>query len=149
MRWPAAVGPWHFVPGGVLVVFGILVLWVGRDYQLGTMARIGPGFFPHLIAWLLIFSGIAVVLESVLVDEAKPRFRLRPLLMIMAGILVWSLVIERFGLYPATFLLVLVSAMGESDFRVLPSLALALGLSVLSHLVFIAGFGLPFVPVRW
>ncbi|WP_366554278.1 tripartite tricarboxylate transporter TctB family protein [Aquibaculum sediminis] len=140
---------WYWLPGLVLIGFGLFFLLHAQGFSMGSPRRIGPGFFPTGISWLLIVLGAAVVGESLLLRDARPELRFRPLVMVVAAILIWALALERLGLYPATFLLVLVSGLSERGFRLWPSLGLALGLSVMSHAVFVYGLRLPFQPFAW
>ncbi len=45
------------VSGGFLMLLGILVLWERRVLPLGTQHQPGPGYFPFLLAILLLILG--------------------------------------------------------------------------------------------
>lgn len=143
LRW------WYWLPGLLLSGFGLFFLVYGGDYAMGSMRRIGPGFFPAALSWLLMGLGAAVALEGLLLRDSAPEIHFRPLLMVVAAIILWALSLETFGLYPATFLLVVVSSLAERRTRLWPTLLLALALSLLSHGIFIYGFRLPFQPFIW
>ena len=42
------------------MALGALGLWLGWDYAFGTTARMGPGFVPKLLCWLLVGTGAVV-----------------------------------------------------------------------------------------
>jgi TctA family transporter len=39
-----------FWSGILFVAFGCAGLWAGRDYPIGTLVRMGPGFFPMMMS---------------------------------------------------------------------------------------------------
>lgn len=62
------------VSGGFLVILGILVLWERRVLPLGTHQQPGPGYFPFLLAVLLILLGVILLVQGGL---SKPFRSLR------------------------------------------------------------------------
>lgn len=51
------------VAGGLLIAgLGLLAGTIGSRYEFGTLDRIGPGFFPAVLAVMLIGLGSALVL---------------------------------------------------------------------------------------
>ncbi len=49
------------VAGGLLVLFAAVALWLNGDHALGTARRMGPGYMPMLVLWLLLGLGAVVV----------------------------------------------------------------------------------------
>ena len=47
----------NFFSAGVLVVLGVFTVLMGQKYSLGTMARMGPGYFPFLLGIVMIVLG--------------------------------------------------------------------------------------------
>jgi len=139
----------HAVPGLVIVAVGCGMLVLGQDYALGTLRRIGPGFFPTVIAAFLIGIGLVIAVEDNIRPEPADRVYLRPVLIVTAAIICWSLTIERFGFAPATFLLILVSSFAEDKPDYIRVLTLATALTLIGYLIFVTGFGLPFSFIRF
>lgn len=48
--------------GAALVLIGLVAVWQGSAFPLGSLSRPGPAFVPMLLAVLLILSGVTVVL---------------------------------------------------------------------------------------
>ena len=42
------------VAGVVFLVFGVLGLWLGDEYEFGVARNMGPGYLPKLLCWALI-----------------------------------------------------------------------------------------------
>jgi hypothetical protein len=134
------------IAGGVLAAFGVFVaLYATHHYDIGTPSSMGPGFFPVALGWLLAGLGAVIALMSLRKTVQvlhPPPVSLRALLAIAAAILVFSLLVERLGLVPATVALTFVAVFAERPVRWRRTLLLAGGLSLLSWLVFTVGLGM-------
>jgi Tripartite tricarboxylate transporter TctB family len=136
--------------GLFFMALGGLGLWFGADYAFGTSARMGPGFLPKLLCWLLVGIGLIVLLIG-LVRGSGPmdRWEMRPLLFILAAVLVFGGLIETTGLVAATVGLVLVGAASSTDTRWGETIILAAGLAGASVLIFVRGLGLAMKTLPW
>src|SRR4051794_41911093 len=56
--------------GLLLAAFGIAALVFGADLAMGTARRMGPGYMPYGLAWLLVLCGAAVALRGVIAAGA-------------------------------------------------------------------------------
>lgn len=126
--------------GALLCACGLFVaLYASSNYTIGDAGSMGPGYFPMVLGWVLAGLGVIIALlafrKTVQVLH-PPAFRLRPILAILASILVFSLLVERLGLVPATVALTAVAVFAERPFRLKRSLLLAAGLSLISWLIF-------------
>lgn len=124
------------------------MLILGQDFALGTLRRIGPGFFPTVIAVFLVLIGLAIAVEDNIRPEPADRISIRPVLIVSAAIISWSLAIERFGFFPATFLLIFMSSFAEAKPNYVRVTLLATALTLSGYLIFVTGFGLPFSFLR-
>ncbi len=114
-------------------------LYAGSHYQVGSPAQMGPGFFPVALGWILAALGVIIGLlafRRTLHTLNPPPFALRPLLAVLMAVFVFTQLVERAGLVPATWLLVLVAALAERPYRWGRTLLLAVILSFLVWLVF-------------
>ena len=59
------------IAGGVLVLFGLIVLWEGRRLPFGTLHNPGPAYLPVMLALALIVFGGLVALFG----DRSPRLR--------------------------------------------------------------------------
>jgi len=53
-----------FYAGVMFIVFGGLTVWLSTTYNLGTAARMGPGYFPSVLGGVLVFLGAIVLIKS-------------------------------------------------------------------------------------
>ena len=132
-----------------VAVFG---LWLSRDYPIGTALRMGTGYVPRLLCWILFGLG-AVVLVQGLREAQDARAlssddvsALRPLVFVTASLVIFGLSIERLGLVISILLLIGVGAVAARGLRPFETLLAALVLILLSWGIFILGLGLT-IPV--
>ena len=126
--------------------FGDTVLLAG--YSMGTPARMGPAFFPFYLGVILIALGIGIAVMGIRTqggEEARfPQFHWRPILFVLGAVVMFGVLLRAVGMIIAGLLLVYVSSMGNPyDFKVRPTIFLAIGLVIFCAAVFVFGLGLP------
>jgi len=138
-------GPKDFWTGLIYVMVGIAALWFGSEYPMGTAGRMGPGYFPKVLAVILLLLGIASLVRSFLV-EGPPVSGLAftPLLLVLGACALFGFIIPRLGLAAGLVVLCVMSAAASDQFRFDPKIALGLvGLIIVCGLVFVKGLGVP------
>ena len=143
MRWRFHINQ-DFAAGVMFAAWGVLGLWLGRDYPLGTSLRMGPGYMPTLLCWGLILLGAVIAGKGALVPGVLlTRWYLRPLGLVLAGLLAFALLIETAGLPVAIVGAVIIGAAGGQEFRFREVVLLAIGLALGSVAIFIYGLRIP------
>ena len=138
-----------FWAGLLFIVTGVLFMVLSRQYQLGTAAKMGPGYFPTILGGLMALLGLLVMLPSFKGPKVSVnRIDLRMILMILAAVAVFALTLPKLGMIVAVFLLILIASMASHEFRLKATLISAVVLLVFSWLVFVKGLELqfPFLP---
>jgi hypothetical protein len=134
-----------FWAGAMFVLFGLLFAVGAKNYALGSTAKMGPGFFPTLLGFMLAGIGIVIVVQSFFgARESLPKFAWRPLSILVAAICLYALLLPRAGFVLATIALIVVGARADTRSGLIESLILGLFLAVFSVAVFHYGLGLPF-----
>jgi hypothetical protein len=123
---------------------GIAFMVLAQRYRLGTPARMGPGFFPTILGGVLVALGLSLTVPALIRSgEPLPRFRLRPLLSILAAVIVFALLLQPLGFVLAAVILVLIGGFADPELPPVETLGLALLLTVFSVGIFVALLGLP------
>jgi hypothetical protein len=77
---------------GMFLVAVALVFGLGSlRYDVGHVARAGPGFFPLVVSSILGFLGASMIVRSRFMDKVPMTFNLRNLLIIMGSLVGFSL----------------------------------------------------------
>src|SRR6266567_775700 len=50
--------------GLLFVAVALFGLWLSRDYPIGTALRMGTGYVPRLLCWILLALGVAVLVQG-------------------------------------------------------------------------------------
>ncbi len=113
--------------------------------EIGTARRMGPGFFPLILAGVLILLGAVVLLGS-LKGQVQDLgvFAVRGMLFILPAPVIFGLTVRPLGFVPAIALTTLYACLASRQMRPLTALILVVALTVFSTLVFSYGLGLPF-----
>jgi putative tricarboxylic transport membrane protein len=138
----------NVLAGLMFMGVAILGLWISRDYPIGTTLRMGTGYVPRLLCWILLGLGALVLIQGLrearlvqqLADDSAWGWR--PLICVTAGLVVFGLTIEPLGLVISILLLCAIGAFGSRSLRPLETLIAALVLIALTWGIFIAGLGL-------
>jgi hypothetical protein len=136
--------PKDFWSGVIFVIFGLAAVIIGRDYSMGTAGRMGPAYFPTILGGLLTLIGSVCVVRS-MVKSGGPvnRFAVREIFLILLAVVLFGVLIRGAGLAISVIVLVMASGYASMKFKVVPFLAVAVGLAVFAVLVFVKGLGLP------
>lgn len=139
------------IAGGILIALGAATAVYAQRYSMGTATRMGPGYFPTVLGWMLAVLGLLVLLPALRSrgDGRWPEVHWRPLAAILAGIGVFGFTVREIGIVPATFLLVGIAVFAQHRVRLWHTLALCAGISLLGVLVFIQGLGVILPVFNW
>ena len=136
-----------FWSGILFIAFGCAGIWFGRNYAIGSLSRMGPGFFPMMMSAALIGTGAFILARSLVVSgEPIERIALVPQLLILAAIVVFGLLIERVGLAASVIAVAVISGIAAQGLRWFELAALALAMSALCVALFVYLLGQP-IPV--
>jgi putative tricarboxylic transport membrane protein len=138
--------------GALFIAVAATGLWVSRHYPIGTALRMGTGYVPRLLCWILLGLGVLVVVQGLRDIPAGgaigPGLRpvWRPLIFVTGSLVVFGLAIETLGLVVSILLLIGIGGVAARELRAWETLAAALVLIALSWIIFIVGLGLT-IPV--
>ena len=139
-----------FLAGGLFVLFGALFFLSSARFERGSANQMGPGYFPQLLSAALLLMGVIQVVRSARSsggESASPSaFSVRPVLFVLAAMIVFAATLERIGLVLAAILLVTVAGVVAPGRRWFEVAAAAIGLAAFSALVFVKGLGV-YIPL--
>ena len=147
--WQSLAGRKDVLAGLMFMAIAALGLWLSRDYPIGTALRMGTGYVPRLLCWILLVLGGIVLIQGLRSRDRNiggPALRLRPLLLIPLSLVAFALTIESLGIIAAGTLLIVIGGLASSESRPLEVIAAAATLLLFTWAIFIWALSLP-IPV--
>jgi len=134
-----------FWTGIIYLAVGVGAAVMAQRYTFGTAARMGPGYFPTVVALLLTLVGAVILGRSFLSEgEAVGHPAWRGMALVLGSIVAFGYLLNRAGFLIAATILLVGSAAASERFRLawLPLLGMA-GLIIFCVLVFAFGLTIP------
>lgn len=129
-----------------IIFIGFSVLFAATalsSLKLGTPTRMGPGFFPLVLAGLLGLIGLVILVRGIIREgDVIGSVPWRGLIAIMATPIVFGLTIRGLGLVPSLVLTVLVASLANDQLKPLNILIVAAAITAFCVAVFHYGLGL-------
>lgn len=139
-----------FWSGVMLLAIGAGAAYIARGYPMGTVLRMGSGYFPTILSGMLALFGVALILRSMRTTESiEGGWSARGLIILPIAFALFGFLLDRAGFVPAILVLVIGAAAAGPEFKLLEALGLALFMAALGVAVFIYGLGLPYQFVVW
>ena len=145
-----------FFSGLVFTLVGASFAYGATSYNIGSAARMGPGYFPLLLGIILALIGAFILFKSLVVEtptgDAIGAWAWTPLIFIIAGNLLFgillgglpSIKLPAMGLIGAIYGTTLIVSLAGDKFKLKEVLILASVLSAMSYVAFIVVLKLQF-----
>lgn len=117
--------------------------YLAQDYAMGTTDRMGPGYFPTMLAALLGVLGLITLVMSFIPKHSKEppeKTDWRGLGLVLISVASFALLLPVLGYVVATVALTLIAALASREFSWKTAIVLAAALAVFGITVF--GYGL-------
>jgi hypothetical protein len=136
-----------FWSGVMFMGFGILFILLSRQYQLGTAAKMGPGYFPTVLGGLMAVLGLIVAIGAF--AKSNPITSLdkvgwKELGMVLGAVALFAGALPQLGFIAALILLIFVAALASHEFKMKDTILSIVFLLILSYIVFVWGLELQF-----
>ena len=141
--------PQDFGSAVVIILIGAAGVYFGAELTMGTAGRMGPGYFPRLLSWLIIAVGLFIGLKSLIIDGPPiqpPQWR--PMLFCLAAIILFGYMMKYVGLFLTAIALVIVAAYARPKVNLIETLIFGVAMSIGTILIFVYGLGQP-LPAWW
>jgi hypothetical protein len=138
-----------FFSGLMFTVIGAAFAYGATSYNVGTGARMGPGYFPLLLGVILALLGAVILFKALVVETPDGdhigALAFKPLIFIIAGNLLFgiflgglpSIGLPAMGLIVAIFGTTIVVSMAGDQFSFKETIVLSSILSIMSYAAFI------------
>jgi hypothetical protein len=130
------------VGGALMTAIGLFAALYARQYDFGTPARMGPGFFPQILGWVLALLGLLIVWPALYRAGPKADIRWKSGGVVIASIVVFGLALKPLGVLLATFVSAFIASLADDDITWVGRVAMAAGVAVITASVFVWGLGM-------
>ncbi|ARO25501.1 tripartite tricarboxylate transporter TctB family protein [Rhizobium sp. S9] len=131
--------------GALFVATGAFFVYQSVGLDLGTALRMGPGYFPFILACALILLGAIIFIQALRVEgEPVDPFAWRGMLFILPAPVFFGLTVRGLGFAPALFFTAFIACFASRKMNLVFAVVLSLLLTIFSVAVFSYGLGLPF-----
>lgn len=135
----------NIVCGAIFILFGAFFAYQSTQMDIGRAVKMGPGYFPLLVAVVLILLGAIIVFQAFRVDHGPiGHVAWRGLAFILPTPIFFGLTVQGLGFIAAIFFTALIASFASERMRPLRAVIIAAGVTAFSTLVFVNGLGLPF-----
>lgn len=135
----------NLICGLLLIATGLFFAYQSFELELGTAFRMGPGYFPFILACALILFGAIILIQSMRADGGPiGALALRGMVFILPAPIFFGLTVRGLGFVPSIFVTALIASFASGRMKPLTALVLSAALTVFSVAVFSYGLGLPF-----
>jgi hypothetical protein len=138
-----------FFSGVMFTVVGVAFAWGASTYNVGSGARMGPGYFPLLLGIVMAAIGLGIMFSGLTVEtedgEIIGKWAWKQVIYILGANLAFgvllgglpSIGIPAMGLIIAIYALVIIASLAGSEFDFKKVLVLATVLAIGSYIAFI------------
>ena len=135
--------PKDFWSGLMFIAFAAVALLSARGYSLGSVGKMGPGYFPLLLGIVLVLIGAILVARSfAIAGEPVGKIGVFPLAIVALAVCLFAVSIEPLGVVIALVVVTVLSALASREFRLLDVSLLAAALAAFAVGVFVYGLRL-------
>ncbi|MBC7391778.1 MULTISPECIES: tripartite tricarboxylate transporter TctB family protein [unclassified Variovorax] len=138
-----------FFSGLMFAITGIAFAWGATTYNVGSGARMGPGYFPLMLGVVMSAIGLVIIFTALTVEtsdgEKIGRWAWKQVVFILLanfafGVLLGglpSIGLPAMGLIVAIYALTLISSLAGNEFNLVKVIVLATVLAAGSYVAFI------------
>ena len=133
--------------GVMFFVFGAGFALGSLNYQIGSAARMGPGYFPLMLGIILALLGVAIFVGAFAASNEQLKISKVgwwEIGLILGAVALFALVLPQLGIIVAITVLIVVAAFASHEFKLRDTAISIIVLLVMSYLVFVKGLELQF-----
>ncbi len=142
----------------LMLFIGIATIIGSQNYQMGSLIRMGPGYFPLMLGILLTAIAVLILFSpEALTDDGDTDYGV--VLTMREQVTTWALVVGSVilfiiigkygGLIPATFVMCSLAALGDKGNTWKTAVIIGVVMSIVSAALFVYGLQIQFPMFTW
>lgn len=145
-----------FFSGLMFMGIGVAFAWGATTYNVGSGARMGPGYFPLMLGILMTILGALITFKALVVEttggDKIGKWAWKPLFFVILANLIFGVLLAglpniklpAFGMIIAIYALTFIASMAEAGWKFKSTFILATVLAVGSYVAFVMALKLQF-----
>jgi len=145
-----------FFSGLMFMGIGVAFAWGATTYNVGSGARMGPGYFPLMLGILMTILGALITFNALGIESTGGdkigKWAWKPLFFVILANLVFGVLLAglpniklpAFGMIIAIYALTFIASMAEAGWKFKSTFILATVLAVGSYVAFVMALKLQF-----
>jgi Tripartite tricarboxylate transporter TctB family len=135
-----------FLSGLMFLIVGVVFAVGATNYNMGTSARPGAGYFPLILSVIMAVLGCVVLFKSLTIEteggDPVGDIAWRPLLVIVASIATFGFTLPLLGMLAAVPILIIMVSFAGAEFKWTGVLVSSVALTAFAWFVFVWGLKL-------
>ncbi len=138
------------IGGGIMLAFGLFcAIYAQEHYKLGSATRMGPGWFPMYLGYLLAILGAIIMIPAFFRKGEAIEMQYKATFLLTLGVFLFAATIKTIGLVPAVLLQMAVTVAADDKLGLKGAAILAASTTLAIYLIFEVGLGLGLAPFIW
>jgi hypothetical protein len=139
-----------FLAGLLMIGVASIAFYMALDYPFGSALRMGPGYFPRVLAGILMTFGLYVMIRGIKSGEkVGGAWGWKALAFITVAFVVFGWLMDRIGMIPSLVVMFFLAAFAGHQFKWIEVTILTVIMTAFAWGVFIWGLGLPYRLFWW
>ncbi|MDM0110786.1 tripartite tricarboxylate transporter TctB family protein [Variovorax sp. J22R133] len=118
----------NFVRGLCLMAIALLFGVVALRYNIGELARSGPGLFPLMVSSFLFVIGLLTVVRSHFVEQVPLSYNVKNIALILLSLVGFAVLSEFINMILGIVFLVFCSTLAGTSYSVVRNIKISVGL---------------------
>ena len=138
-----------FWAGIMFLVIGITFMILSAQYQIGSAAKMGPGYFPLVLGGLMAFLGLLIAISGMRRTANGEDVKLLPvgwkeLILVLVAVALFAALLNPMGVIVALVAMVIVASLASHEFHWFATVMICVILCVMCWAIFVVGLELQF-----
>lgn len=134
------------IGGLFLTALGLFFVFYAQRYNMGTLNRMGPAYFPVALGAVLALLGLLIAVPAWFRAGVGPEVNWKTLFIVIGSVVLFGATLQSVGLIVATMATIVVASLADHDITWRGRAILAVAVAPIIYIIFIFGLGMT-VPI--
>ena len=134
------------IGGLFLTALGLFFAIYAQRYSMGTLNRMGPGYFPVVLGAIMALLGLLVAVPAWSRAGVGPDVSWKTMFIVIGSVVLFGATLQTVGLMFTSMLTVVVASLADNDITWRTRALMAIGVAPVIYVIFIFGLGM-IIPV--